>query len=128
MSSACLLAPTGERRELTSEEYDTVVRVLDIVGPCASAGCAEESLSTGQVAELLGVSRRTVVRAIDAGKLPCARSAGGHRSVSLADALAYKAERDRRSDLLSELHDIEHDIGLYDVGVLGGFERMGGRG
>lgn len=125
MSTACLLAPSGERRELTSKEYDVVVRVLEIIEPSNDFERGDERLTTGQVADLVGVSRRTVTRAIDAGRLACERSAGGHRSVSLEDALAYKAERDRRADLLAESRDIGQDLGLYDSEVLSYFTRSG---
>src|SRR5438876_1163510 len=37
--------------------------------------------TVGQVAELLGVSADTVRRWMDAGELPCTRTAGGHRQV-----------------------------------------------
>jgi excisionase family DNA binding protein len=36
-------------------------------------------LSSSQVAKILHVSPKTVVRWADEGKLPCARTLGGHR-------------------------------------------------
>ena len=48
---------------------------------------------TRQVAELLGVSVDTVRRWCDEGRLPTARTAGGHRSVDGADLARYLSEQ-----------------------------------
>ncbi len=54
-------------------------------------------LSTEQAAAVLGVSRPTVVRLVEAGKLP-ARMVGTHRRLALGDVLAYReASSGRRS-------------------------------
>ncbi len=45
-----------------------------------------EWLTTGQAAELLGVSRSTVVRYIEAGTLDARRLPGGHWRIRRADA------------------------------------------
>ena len=105
-AAACLLAPNGERRELTDREYRFVLHLLDTVGPTVEYDTGPRRLTTGEAAEVLGVSRRTVVRAIDAGRLPCERSAGGHRLVTLEAVVAYGAERARRSELLGSMRDL----------------------
>ena len=43
-------------------------------------------MTTGQVAELLGVSRSTVVRYIEAGMLDARRLPGGHWRIRRGDA------------------------------------------
>lgn len=45
--------------------------------------------SPRQLGRAIGASESSVKRWIDAGKLPVSRTAGGHRRVSLADAVAY---------------------------------------
>ena len=50
-------------------------------------------LTTGQAAEMLGVSRRTLTRMLDRGEIPCERMGKNHhRSVMLADVLDFKAQ------------------------------------
>lgn len=71
-------------------------------------------LTTEQAAEVLGVSRPTVVRLVDAGKLP-ARMVGTHRRLALGDVLRYRAASDRkRSEALDEMTRGAEELGLYD--------------
>ncbi|MDR1265716.1 MAG: helix-turn-helix domain-containing protein [Propionibacteriaceae bacterium] len=51
-------------------------------------------LTTGQAAEVIGVSRSTMVRMLDAGRLPSDQP-NKHRRVRLEDLLAYKESRRR---------------------------------
>ncbi|WP_205687446.1 helix-turn-helix domain-containing protein [Cellulomonas endophytica] len=54
-------------------------------------------LRTGQAAAMLGVSRRTLVRLLDDGRLPYDRTGpGGHRRLRRRDVLAHLD--DRRED------------------------------
>ncbi len=73
-----------------------------------------EDLTTEQAAAVLGVSRPTVVRLIDTGKLP-ARMVGTHRRVALGDVLAHRhASTQRRHDALDQMTRQAEDLGLYD--------------
>jgi excisionase family DNA binding protein len=75
---------------------------------------APQNLTTEQAAALLGVSRPTVVRLIEAGKLE-AHMVGTHRRLALADVLAYReASARRRRDALDQMVDDAEDLGLYD--------------
>lgn len=51
-----------------------------------------QSLTTQQAADLLGVSRPTLIKLIDAGELPCTRP-GNRRMLLLDDVMAYSAKR-----------------------------------
>jgi excisionase family DNA binding protein len=71
-------------------------------------------LTTGQAADLLGVSRPTVVSLIDRGDLPAHRI-GTHRRLRLQDVLAYRARaREQRHAALDELTAVSEELGLYD--------------
>jgi excisionase family DNA binding protein len=62
----------------------------------------EKELTTGQAAEIIGVSRPFMIRLLEQGSLPF-HMAGTHRRVRLQDALAYQQEKQRQRGILDEL-------------------------
>ena len=71
-------------------------------------------LSTGQAADLLEVTRPTVVKLVDEGKLPATR-VGTHRRIPTPDLLAYRERcRMERSERIDEIIRTSQDLGLYD--------------
>jgi len=85
-----------------------------------------QQLTTSQVAELLGVTRPTVVKLLEAGAIPYAR-VGTHRRVGLLDALRYRdarrehqydfiaatqAQEPPREEVLADLKRIRHEQGV----------------
>ncbi|MGC8904442.1 helix-turn-helix domain-containing protein [Thermus sp.] len=72
----------------------------------------EAELTTGQAAELLGVSRPYLVRLLEEGKIPH-HKVGTHRRVRAKDLLAYlEASRKRGRELLDELIGEAQELGL----------------
>ncbi|BFH75743.1 helix-turn-helix domain-containing protein [Thermus thermophilus] len=72
----------------------------------------EAELTTGQAAELLGVSRPYLVRLLEEGKIPY-HKVGAHRRVRAKDLLAYlEASRKRGRELLDELIGEAQELGL----------------
>ncbi len=70
-------------------------------------------LTTQQAAELLRVSRPSLVKMLDEGKLPY-RKVGAHRRIRYEDALLYvKNERARRAKVMEELVAETERLGLY---------------
>ena len=69
-------------------------------------------LTTQEAAELLGITRPTLVRLLEAGKIPYT-SPGRHRRVELADVLEYlQRERVRRGQVFDEMaHEETPDPG-----------------
>lgn len=73
-----------------------------------------EDLTTEQAAAVLGVSRPTVIRLIEAGKLP-ARMVGTHRRLALGDVLVHReASAAKRRTALDEMTKDAEELGLYD--------------
>ena len=60
----------GRTYEMTEAEFNAAMRAADAVSGDA------RSLTTGEAAELLGVSAKTVARLIDAGRIPSCRLSG----------------------------------------------------
>jgi excisionase family DNA binding protein len=72
-------------------------------------------LSTSEAAQLLGVSRPTLVRLLESGEIPFDKP-GRHRKVRLADLLAYQQRsQHRRAALLDQMVAEAEDDGLYDL-------------
>lgn len=73
-----------------------------------------EEISTGQAADLLGVSRPTVVSMVDRGEL-AARRVGTHRRLRRDDVLRLReAAAASRTAALDDLAQLSCEAGLYD--------------
>ncbi|MCI9889381.1 helix-turn-helix domain-containing protein [Micrococcales bacterium 31B] len=80
--------------ELPKEVYEVLLHVVDAMrkGLSVTVSPTSQVLTTQQAADLLGISRPTLIKALDEGQLPYTRS-GTHRRITLTDVLDY---RDRR--------------------------------
>lgn len=111
-----LVGYDGDATELSDEAYRTMRTVLRVVqGVGDEAGEADPYVSTGQAAEILGVSARTVARYLDAGYIPCERHGMGHRRARLSDVLAYKEVRAARAGELAHMREEADGGDLYDL-------------
>jgi excisionase family DNA binding protein len=84
----------GDRVELPVELYRVLRQVVQALrdGLAVSVVPVTQTVTTQQAAELLGVSRPTVIRLLDSGRLPYEKI-GSHRRIELRDLLAYRDER-----------------------------------
>ncbi|NLE98362.1 MAG: helix-turn-helix domain-containing protein [Propionibacterium sp.] len=82
--------------ELPNEVYQVLRRVVDAMqrGLSVTISPTSQTLTTQQAADLLGVSRPTLIKALDGGKLAYTRS-GSHRRIALTDVLDYREKRRR---------------------------------
>lgn len=81
-------------------------------------------LSTSEAADIVGVSRPTLVRLLESGEIPFEQP-GRHRRVRLADVLAYRERaRRQRSAALDQMVADAEDARLYDVPGAVPFERL----
>ncbi|MCL2468430.1 MAG: helix-turn-helix domain-containing protein [Micrococcales bacterium] len=92
----CLLAEDGEggQVELPKTVYQALVQVVEALaaGKPVTVTPQEPHLTTQQAADLLGVSRPTVVRLIDSGELRAERP-GSRRRLLLSDVLDFRERR-----------------------------------
>lgn len=104
--------PTNNSAGIPERARDALLRVVEVLESSGGAVVlpADALLSTQQAAELLGVSRMTVVRLIDRGEL-AAGGGGVHRRISAAELDRYrKASTERRRTALAALaQDIAED-------------------
>lgn len=111
-----LSLPSGERAELPGPAANALIEALTAVadGHDVMVIPADRDLTTGQAADLLGVSRQYLVRLLNDDAIP-SYLVGSHRRVRLEDLLRFKAQRDakRRAALRQMVREAEA-AGLYD--------------
>ncbi|MGV9615955.1 helix-turn-helix domain-containing protein [Nocardia xishanensis] len=90
-------ADEHDQVEVPESVHRVLVQVVAALreGKAVTVAPQSMTLTTQQAADLLGVSRPTVVRLIDANEIPAERT-GSRRRVLLTDVLAYRDERRRR--------------------------------
>lgn len=120
-----LLTADGEQVELPEGVADLLHDVVAALsrGLAVSVTPLHAVLGTGEAADLLGVSRPTVVRLLESGHIPFAQP-GRHRRIRLDDLLAYRARAVRaRAAGLDEMVRAGEDAGVYDLPDGAGIER-----
>lgn len=87
-------AEAGDQVELPVELYRVLRQAVDAFrkGLAVTVAPKSHTLTTQQAADLLGVSRPTVVKLLDAGKIPYERTRS-HRRIKLGDLLEYREQR-----------------------------------
>jgi len=115
-SRAAALVADNERIELPDEVH----RVLKLVAAAMGRGQAvtvapvDMQLTTSQAADMLGISRQTLIRLLEQHKLPFDQPSR-HRLLRLSDVLAYKRRRHIENRLaLAEMTRQAVEDGLYD--------------
>lgn len=106
----------GSSCRLDGDLATAVVEFLELAssGRAVEMAALPEEITTGQAADLLGVSRPTVVALVDSGKLPASRTRT-HRRLRTADVLAYRAQvREQKRAALRELAEVSEDLGMYE--------------
>lgn len=85
---------SGDRVELPAEVYRVLQQVVNALrqGLAVTVAPVTQTLTTQQAADLLGVSRPTVIKLLDNRKIPFER-VGTHRRVMLRDLLTYREQR-----------------------------------
>jgi excisionase family DNA binding protein len=109
------IAAQGQSATLRGDAARAVVGLLRalVSGGTVEVQTLPAMLTTGQAADLLGVSRPTVVALVQDGRLP-ATLVGTHRRLRLSDVLAYREQQSTaRRRALQEITHISEELGLY---------------
>jgi excisionase family DNA binding protein len=87
-------ATAGDQVELPEEIYLVLRQAVEAMqrGLSVTISPQPRTLTTQQAADLLNVSRPTVIKILNEGKLPFDR-VGTHRKIQLADLLAFREQR-----------------------------------
>jgi len=111
-----LVSRDGDQVPLPDEVY----RVLtDVVGAMRQGKVVTllphtQRLTTQEAADILGVSRPTLVKLLEDGKVPY-QQPGRHRRILLTDLLAYQEHRQAvRRAALDQMTEDASAAGLYD--------------
>lgn len=107
--------------ELTEQLHAILKQVVQALshGQSISILTRDQEISTQQAAEILGLSRPTVVKLIDGGDLKAHVPGAVRRKLRLADVLAYREElRARRNQFVTESSADYDDAGVDEVADL----------
>ncbi len=118
--SAKLVGRGGESVEIPASVSVLLAEIASnmAAGKAVSVVAENHELTTQRAANILGVSRRFLVRLLEENQLPF-HKVGSHRRVYLADLLVYKAKRDRvRRRAVQQLAMGDVDAGTYDTVIL----------
>src|SRR6266567_4095694 len=91
---ALLLGPDGEQVPLPEEVYRVVVEVVQAMreGKIITLVPRTQRLTTQEAADFLGISRPTLVKLLEDGKIPYDQP-GRHRRLMFTDLLAYQQQQ-----------------------------------
>lgn len=106
----------GQSIELTPRMAEVLLQVADAMGRGRAVTVApqDQRLTTQEAADMLGISRPTLVRMLEAGEIPFEK-VRRHRRLFLTDVLEFR-ERQRRAanEALSDMVADAQAMGAYD--------------
>jgi excisionase family DNA binding protein len=111
-----LSGPNGERLTLPAEVFEVLRDIVEAMasGQAVTIAPVHQRLTTQEAADLLGVSRPTLVKLVEAGDIPFEQP-GRHRRVRLADVLAYRERSSiERRAALDRMVEIADEADMYE--------------
>ncbi|MDE9365683.1 helix-turn-helix domain-containing protein [Luteipulveratus sp. YIM 133132] len=112
-----LVTADNTRHELTPGLADLLAQIVQALaqGQGVSVIPRQRLLTTQEAADLLNVSRPTLIKRLEAGDLAY-EMRGRHRRIRLDELLAYQERlRVQRSDALDAMQQQAQEDGLYDL-------------
>ncbi|MHA6801149.1 helix-turn-helix domain-containing protein [Bounagaea algeriensis] len=113
---ALLLGPEGEEVELPEPVYRALQEVVTAMaqGMAITVAPHNTMLTTQEAADMLGVSRPTLIKLLSSGEISYSMH-GRHRRVRLADVVAYQQRtRQEREAALHEMAVEGEEAGFYE--------------
>ena len=114
--STILSGPDGERLVLPAEVFAVLRSVVAAMadGQAVTIAPVHQRLTTQEAADLLGISRPTLIKLLESGEIPFEQP-GRHRRVCLADVLSYRQRRSiQRRESLDRMIEIADEGGMYE--------------
>jgi excisionase family DNA binding protein len=116
-SHAALVTPDGTQLLLPDAVFDVLLQVVEAMraGRAVNIAPLAQRLTTQEAADLLGVSRPTLIKLLDEGRIPFERLGGSrHRRILLSSLLTYQEQRRaRQEEALAELVELGEEMGTY---------------
>lgn len=110
-----LLGPDGEQAPLPEEVYPLLAQVVEAMreGKVITLVPRPQRLTTQEAANFLGISRPTLVKLLENGKIPYDQP-GRHRRILFTELLAYQQrQRTDRRTALDRMTEDASEAGLY---------------
>jgi excisionase family DNA binding protein len=110
-----LLGPDGEQVPLPEEVYRLLTEVVEAMreGKAITLVPRTQRLTTQEAADLLGISRPTLVKLLEEGRIPYDQP-GRHRRILFTDLLAYQQRQHaNRRAALDQMTEDASEAGLY---------------
>ena len=112
-----MVGPQGETIPVPEEAFEVLVQVVEAMrqGMAIHVAPLNTQLTTQEAAEYLGISRPTLVKLLESGRIAFTKP-GRHRYVRLADIVDYdESVRTTRSEVLDQMAREAEADGLYDT-------------
>jgi excisionase family DNA binding protein len=112
-----LVGPNGESVELGESMFEVLIQVASAMkaGLAVTVAPHHLTLSTQEAADLLRISRTTLVRLLESGAIPFDKPSR-HRRVRLDDLLEYRRRQRRQAEFaLADMVADTERLGLYDA-------------
>ena len=110
-----LRSPEGRSTPIPDEVYEVLRDVVEAMsrGQAITVAPHDQTLTTQEAADLLGISRPTLVKLLERGEIPHTQP-GRHRRVRLADVMSFRQQsRVAARRALDDLVEISEEADLY---------------